>query len=285
MGQSILDAFVRFAKACDKVRALILVGSQARNENPADEYSDTDLILVANDAAYFVRSASWLQEIGTVHISFTEPTIDGQTERRVLFDGAQDVDIVLMEEDAALAALENGGAVSILSRGYRILVNKSGFRIPPQPPAAPFVPAAKEEYLNTVNDFWYHTVWTAKKLLRRELWSAKFCVDSYMKWKLLWMIEQHEHIVRRSGANTWYRGRFIERWAAADILSDLEACFAHFDPADMAKALLATMDLFRRLATEAAQAAGFPYPADADAYAADWVTAHLAFLLPEGDAP
>lgn len=279
MRQSLLDRIVRFAAESDAVTALILVGSQARTEIPADEYSDTDLLLIASDADLFTRSDAWLREIGDVHISFTEPTIDGQIERRVLFDGAQDVDFVIMLQEAATRALETGDAAFILSRGYRVLVDKAGLGIPPLPPPAPFKAATEAEFTNTVNDFWYHTVWTAKKLLRKELWTAKFCVDSYMKWKLLWMIEQHAHAISGKPVNTWYGGRFIERWAREDILRDLEHCFAHYEQADMAKALLATMALFRRLAAETAQAAGFPYPAQADAYATEWVQSRLEPLL------
>ncbi|MFH1879364.1 MAG: aminoglycoside 6-adenylyltransferase [Bacillota bacterium] len=283
MRQSILDSIVRFARTSDKVTALILIGSQARTEMKADEYSDTDVIMVVRDAGYFLRADSWLSEIGRVHLSFTEPTLDGQRERRVLFDGAQDVDFVIMDESAAAHALENGEAAFILGRGYRVLVDKRGFTMPPiasAPPTA-FAPASEAVFLNAVHDFWYHTVWAAKKLLRRELWTAKFCVDGYLKQKLLWMIEQHEHTVRRSGRDTWYGGRFIERWADKDVLRDLRETFAHYDRADIARALTETMKLYRRLAQEAATACGFPYPAHADAYATAWVIAQLAPLLPQ----
>jgi len=42
-------------------------------------------------------------------------------------------------------------------------------------------PPAQDEFLDLINDFWYHTVWTAKKLRRGELWTAQGCSDSYMK--------------------------------------------------------------------------------------------------------
>ncbi|HPF86767.1 MAG TPA: aminoglycoside 6-adenylyltransferase [Candidatus Limiplasma sp.] len=284
MQQSLLGRIIQFAAHNDAVSALILVGSRAREENPADAYSDTDLIMVAEDAAYFVASDSWLEEIGNFHISFSEPTVDGQKERRVLFDDAQDVDFVILEKEAAVRALVSGEAAGILANGYRVLVNKTGLQLPPPVPAAVFIPATEADFCNTVNDFWYHTVWTAKKLLRHELWTAKFCVDMYLKWKLLWIIEQYEHTVRRSGRYTWYRGRFIERWAANDILADLQSTFAHYDPADMAKALIQTMALFRRLSVAVAEASGFAYPAHADEYATKWVLSSLAPLIKEGDA-
>jgi len=61
----------------------------------------------------------------------------------------------------------------------------------PTSEAQPASPPAPAEFLNAVNDFWYHAVWTAKKLRRGELWIAMSCLDSYMKRRLLQMIEWH----------------------------------------------------------------------------------------------
>lgn len=48
---------------------------------------------------------------------------------------------------------------------------------------------SESEFLNLTNDFYFHNIWAAKKLLRGELWSAKMCVDAYLKNYLLKMIE------------------------------------------------------------------------------------------------
>ncbi|HPJ01658.1 MAG TPA: aminoglycoside 6-adenylyltransferase [Candidatus Limiplasma sp.] len=279
MQPSPLNAIIQFAEASDQVSALILIGSQARTRMKADAFSDIDLIMVVKDADPFIRSDTWLQAIGNVHISFTEHTVDGQMEKRVMFDDAQDVDFVIMNESAALQALKQGDAAAILSRGYRVLVDKLHLAMPQPHPLPIFTPATEPEFTNLVQDFWFHTIWVTKKLLRSEVWAAKFCVDGYMKQRLLWMIEQHEHIVRKSGDDTWYGGRFIDRWAGEDILRDLSQSFAHYDRVDIAQALAKTMLLFRRLAVEVAQNSGFVYPAHADDYAAAWVGSHLAALI------
>ena len=282
--QQLLDTIVRYAEANDAVSALILIGSQARDARKADAFSDIDLLLIVQDPEPFIRSDAWLQDISGVHISFTEHTIDGQIERRVLLDGAQDVDFVIIGEQAAAQALERGEAANILRRGYKVLVNKAHFPLPPPVPPAAFVPAEEAEFQNTVHDFWFHTVWTAKKLLRGEVWAAKFCADGYMKYKLLWMIEQHEHAVRRSGCDTWYGGRFIDSWVDESIRRELETAFAHYTREDIAAALRITMQLFRRLATETADIQGFAYPTHADEYATQWVQEHLEALLRPGKA-
>jgi hypothetical protein len=92
--------------------------------------------------------------------------------------------------------------------------------------------------------------------------------------------------VRRSGADTWYRGRFIERWAQADVLEALGRTYAHYEQADVIRALFETMDLFRRLAKETARAAALPYPEHADRYATEWVGAQFDnHIVQGGDGP
>lgn len=49
-------------------------------------------------------------------------------------------------------------------------------------------PPTHSKFLETVNDFLYHAVWTAKKLQRGELWTAKTYSDDYMKRLLLQMM-------------------------------------------------------------------------------------------------
>jgi len=126
-----------------------------------------------------------------------------------------------------------------------------------------------------VNDFWFHSVWTAKKLKRGELWTAKFCLDSYMKWKLLSIIEFYSHVKHGLEYKTWYGGRFIEEWSEKWIIDELSFCFSHYNSEDVKTALLATMRLFRSLAVEIANKLNYLYPKKADEYASAWVMSVL----------
>jgi len=61
-----------------------------------------------------------------------------------------------------------------------------------------------------VNDFWFHTVWAAKKILRGETWVAAMCVNGYLKSNLLRVMEID---ARARGEDPWHAGRFMEKWA------------------------------------------------------------------------
>ena len=115
-----------------------------------------------------------------------------------------------------------------------------------------------------VNDFVFHTIWASKKIFRGELWTAKMCIDAYLKKYLLKMIEMYS--VSKYHVDVWHDGRFLDRWAEMEILSDLEKCFAHYDREDMVSALLATQNLFTRLASQTAEMKGYKYPKEAENY-------------------
>ena len=272
--------FVSFAGCEDRIAAAIVIGSRARSDRPADAYSDLDMLLVVEDPAFFLSTDDWLRQIGAYHISFEQDTIGGLKERRVLFDGALDVDFVLLPEAAAAAALQSAEGIGILARGYRVLIDKRGLSalLPAGEGEArrrAVPPPDEAEFLHCAHDFWYHAVWTAKKLLRGEVWIAKSCLDGYMKHRLLWMIERHAHATQGPGCDTWHGGRFLDTWADAATRRGLREAFARYDAEDIGRALFATMDLFRDLAKESAGRLGFDYPAQADRAATEWVSTLL----------
>ncbi|NBD35360.1 MAG: aminoglycoside adenylyltransferase, partial [Chloroflexi bacterium] len=137
------------------------------------------------------------------------------------------------------------------------------------PPA--YEPPEEAEFLNVVNDFWYHTVWTGKHVRRGELWWGKSCCDGYLKHLLHQMLTWHTHATQPDEVDTWMRGRFLEEWADARAVAALPEIFAHYDEEDVWRALLSTMELFHWLAVETATALGYSYPHAGEAHARDLV--------------
>ncbi len=277
----LLDRFKTWAEAEPSIRGAAIIGSRARADRPADQWSDLDLIVTTTDPQPFVTTTAWLDHVGTAWITFLEPTMGGLIERRVLFEDALDVDFVFMPVES-LAALESI-ALDIVRRGVRLVLDKdgtldralNGISLPTDPPPAP--PPDEATFLNTVSDFWYHTVWTAKKLRRGELWTASGCVDNYLKWQcLLPLITWHARAAHGEQLDTWMNGRFLEQWADARAVAGLRAAFGRYDAGDLWQALLGTMALVRWLAPETAERLGYAYPAQAAAQVTAWVDACYA---------
>lgn len=110
------------------MRAAIIIGSQARTDHPADEWSDLDIILLARDPAVYWQTKEWLTAVGTPWLSFVEPTPDGRTqEHRVLFAGGLDVDFALSLAAGFQQMLEGGMPPDVADTvrwGIRFLVDK-----------------------------------------------------------------------------------------------------------------------------------------------------------------
>lgn len=276
--EDLIARFVQWAQAEDNIRAAFVIGSRARTDHPADEWSDLDVILLADDPEPFWATTDWLHPIGVPWLTFIEPLHDGRGfERRVLFEGGLDVDFVPSPVEFFRRMLDTEllpDVAALLHRGVRFLVDKEGFaerlevlRLT----ALPYQLPTEAEFLNLAHDFWYHTVWTVKKLRRGELWTAKSCCDGYLKQLLRRMLEWHTRARQGASVDTWMSGRFLEEWADARAVAALSAIFAHYDEPDVWRALLATMDLFHWLALETAQKSGYAYPADGEGRAVEIV--------------
>ena len=266
--ERLLDKFVRWAGAEEDVRAAAVIGSRARTgDHPADEFSDLDIVIVVADPQRYMAAAGWVEAIGVPWLAFVESPDGGQTmERRVLFEGGMDVDFAFMPLDPVRDMLKTGispDMADMIRRGARVVVDKDGLAAQLQ--AAAVEPQALQrpspaEYLQVVNDFWYHTVWTAKHLRRGELWWAKGCCDGYLKARLLRMLEWHARATQGSSYDTWMRGRFLEEWADPRAVMELRQAFARYDADEIWRALTATMNLFRWLSVETAGQWGYAYP-------------------------
>ncbi|MBE0699475.1 MAG: aminoglycoside 6-adenylyltransferase [Anaerolineaceae bacterium] len=259
----ILERISAWSAARPDIRALAVVGSGARVDDPADEWSDWDLLLLADEPQTYLNSEDWLGEISQPLVSMVERGEQGQIiERRVLFRGGVDVDFIILPT-ADLRTFSAEPLASILQRGICVLFDRDAVLTPQlvlvdkipkiQPPAS-------TEFSELINDFLFHTVWTAKKIKRGELWTAKSCCDGYMKERLLKMIEWYTACLSAWETQTWYSGRFLERWASPTIQQELNGIFAHYDADDLWLALDNTTRLFHLLGRQTARCMNYPYP-------------------------
>ncbi len=258
------------AESCEDILAVIVIGSQTRSSLPADRYSDLDVIMVTGHPELYLFADERISRIGDIKISFVEPTVGGGLERRMLLDGSLDVDLVVLSPEQFSGALDSHAADGIFARGCEVMFDRAGLTgrlkaICAEACRRP--PVSNEDFLNLTSDFWYHTVWAAKKICRGELWTAKMCVDSYLKDKLLTVTELYHLALHGEEYDVWHNGRMLEQWADDDVVSALSCCFGRYEKYDIIIALLSTAALFGRLAVRTAERSGFDYPAESESYA------------------
>ena len=278
-----LARLLQWAHTRADVRAVVLVGSGSRSEHAADEWSDVDLLLITDTPQPYLETADWLTALGEPLFSITERTAAGALwERRVLFASGLDADFIVLSPDSARQNFPDTPVLEILQRGRRVLLDRDGLfaswsaELAPQAAAqAAPQPPTPEAFAEVVNDFWFHAVWTAKKLRRGELWVATTCNNAYLKRLLLQMIEWVTRATPGGATDVWYDGRHMEQWAPAWILEALPAVAAHYETQDVWRALQASMALFHRMALQTAERWGYPYPAAQAEQVTAWVAARL----------
>ncbi|HEU4759772.1 MAG TPA: aminoglycoside 6-adenylyltransferase [Dehalococcoidia bacterium] len=299
------ETFGAWARARPDIRAALVVGSRARDDHPADDWADLDIIIVATDPRRYLSASDWLEDLGPVWVATRGRTNVADPEWLVVFDGAVDVDFVfipyrqtkwglralsLLSRRPGLMRLLPKGLASqaeerialssdAFRRGIRVLVDKDGLaagmrRLFSRPPS--YRPPSRRQFADAVNGFWVMVERTAKKLLRGEVYVVRRWSDSQLREMLLQMVEWHARATRGPDLDTWHDGRFLDEWADPRALQTFADVFARYDRQDSARALLAMMDLFRWLAVETAERLGYPYPADTDAAVTEWVRASLA---------
>lgn len=273
----LIERHTAWAANTPDVQAALILGSRARKDHPADEWSDLDLLVFARNPDQFIDSEEWVENIAPVCLTFTERTGDGRTwERRTLYNGGLDVDVAFNPVEWLDGILQGGippELADIIRRGVNVLVDKEGklegILNLPLPSEVLFNKPAREEFVNAASNFWYHTLWSAKHMRRGEVWWAKAGVDMHLKGLLQQMIEWHAHATRGDGYDTWLCGRFMEEWADPRAMAQLSNTFAHYDVTDISRALQSTMNLYRWLENETAAIWGYSVPIEGERMAAE----------------
>lgn len=269
----IIKNFLSFAKDEESIRAAIIVGSQARQEKTADQWSDLDLVIFSTDHTSLLKHYKWIYHISKPMITFLEKTaVGGGMERRVLFEGGLDVDFAIFPTSTLDDMLNQKEVSDVFSRGVKVLIDKDHRlkSIIPQKNKTPVIPS-KEKIMNDMHDFWYHSVLTAKKLRRGEILLSKSICDSYMKNLLVSLIKTEIKLRKGPDYDTWHGFRFFEQWADPDIIESFKKLYAPYDEKEIWHALIKTMNVYEKMAKKVCHSMGIEYPLVANRYAVQLV--------------
>jgi aminoglycoside 6-adenylyltransferase len=265
--------FFSWAQTVEDIRAAFIVGSRVREDHPADEWSDLDIIFYTTEQNHYLSNQEWLSNFGDICTSFIYETDGGEPECLTLFNGGWQVDFVINTLDNLNYMVKNKIIPNNFYRGVKVLIDKDHIAkyIMPQYSKPPQEnPISEDKFLQSVNMFWFLALYSAKQILRNELWVVKVR-DGNMKQLLLQMIEWHEKAVNGAEYDTWHAGRFLCEWASKETQIELQNSFGHFDRIDSWKALIATINLFRRLSHEIVEIKNFSYLYDLEKSVYEWI--------------
>jgi len=267
-----LDRIASWAQNRDDVNLILLLGSQARADDPADQFSDVDIVLGCLEPRRYLDYGDWIGALDKPLLTFVEPTATGgELERRVLFANGLDVDVSLI----AMATLRLWAAegmppdvLPVIRRGMRAVLDREGLapRLSAQAGSSPPIAAvpSEGEFAERTHDFLYHCLWTARKAARGELFMALQCLDGPLR-KRLFELARISGNLADGTPTTWYGARMIESRLDAGTLAKLAATCAIHDRTSIVAALNASMDLHASFCREIAKRLAFTYPLDAEA--------------------
>ena len=277
--------FVRWARSEENIRAAFVVGSRARQEHGADEWSDLDIILFARNPEDYLDRLDWIEAFHPIWLTLQQKTVAGDPERLVIFAGGYQTDFVI-QTTAVLQGipqmLASGNLPDTIRRGTRVLLDKDGdlAQMPPPSPIPARRPPSPEEFAGFVEHFWFYALYIAKQLGRGDLLSFQGGLHG-LRWMLVDLMDWHSRARCGWDLDTWHAGRFLQTWADPQTYAELALTYPPFDQAASWKALLAALQLFRRLEQETASALGMDAPRAVE----DEVWAFFQALYQEHGAP
>ncbi len=250
----ILTRIIKWGEENRPIQTMILEGSRAILQNP-DPAADFDLGIFTNKPVSLHSENEWYRNFYqvwvAVHESFLFENETIQTRLVIYADGIK-VDFAIYPAHLfEQFMLKKPWAEVLLDKKDQWNTESAGtFQgIQPEKPE-------RADFDRLVQEFWFEAYHVVKYLSRNELWQMKFR-DWSTKELLLTMIEWYSQSLTGWQANTWFRGKNIEKWAPVWINEELHSCFARYDARDSLKAFKSTLNLFKNLSGKTAVALGF----------------------------
>lgn len=217
------------------IHGVIILGSQVRAEFEGDEWSDLDVLLLADTPSDFMQSDKWLDYLGkAVCIAAEETPLNGVnmtwTVKRVLFTDNQAVDFSILPSDRVDDVLSMNAEFH--AYGYEIIydahpnilkvkIETNLVKVKEELPK----PATEVELQQTINHLLFELLFAAKKIRLHELWVAVSSINQQINNRLLQLIELHAVSVAKTSQGIRYDGRFLEQRIPQATLEKLPLCF------------------------------------------------------------
>jgi aminoglycoside 6-adenylyltransferase len=274
--QEMLDLILETARCDERIRAVIMNGSRANPNAPRDPFQDFDIVYLVKDVAPFRHNLDWIKRFGELMIlQMPEAMQDPPPEDKGYF-------VYLMQFmdgnriDLGIFPLSQLDEVRDDSLAILLLDKDNLF--------APFPPPSEREYLpkppsekafaDCCNEFWWVSPYVAKGLWRQEILYAKYTLDEYVREQLMKMLRWHIGIKTEFLINPGKMGKYFQRYLEPEFWELLLKTYSDASYESTWDALLATCDLFRRLAIPITEHFGFEYPSEDDRR----VSAHLEYV-------
>jgi aminoglycoside 6-adenylyltransferase len=244
---------------------------------PADDYSDLDLILFSLDPSLYTATSAWLHELGELWIATLNYIGPGDPEWLALFEGGIKADLLFVAAESDRLPAQMLAALpyqDVLARGVRVIYSGASEHQESSFPSASVSKTdlpSEQIFEATVNNALFAAERFAKFVRRGDFWRSQTVAIADLRRHMLILIEWHAQFHAEMKLDTWYDGRFMEKWADARVLDSLRDLDFGSDSVDKHSALSKALKLIEWLATETAARLGYAFPTPGQSKAFAWL--------------
>lgn len=246
-----------FARQDDRVCAVGIQGSRSHENSRIDEFSDLDIVFLVQDFRTFIDDPYWVDGFGERLITqypedwYTHPFDLSTTTRYVYLmqfrDGLR-LDLTLVStEDEQLESLR-----------LKILLDKDGTFTEKQiqPECYEMDLPDEKAFRDTVNEFWWLTLYVNKGICRKELHTAWTFYNALLAQTdrcLVWLL----HTQKKDAGK--FMGK-LDKVLDEDSMQRYLSLYPKMDLKDMVEKQYLLMDYFELISNQLAYALGYEIP-------------------------
>jgi aminoglycoside 6-adenylyltransferase len=274
--KQMIDLILGVAQQDEYVRAVIMNGSRANPNAPADIFQDYDIVYIVTEIASFKAEPTWIDRFGERMImqlpeDMVDPPPSGDDGYAYLIQFADGNRIDLSLYPVAKIAEMERDSLSIL------LLDKDGIIDPfPSPSDRDYQvqPPTAKLFADCCNEFWWVSTYVAKGLWREEISYAKAMQDQVVRPMLMKMLNWYIGIKTGFSISPGKHGKYFKQHLEPELWDQLMATYADADYDHTWDSLTQMGQLFRRVSSNVADHFGFEYPQAEDQN----VSAHIAHV-------
>jgi aminoglycoside 6-adenylyltransferase len=260
--KEMFDLILGTAQQDERVRAVIMNGSRANPNAPADIFQDYDIVYIVTEIASFKAEPTWIDPFGERMImqlpeDMVDPPPSGGDGYAYLIQFADGNRI-----DLSLFPVARIGEMELDSQSI-LLLDKDGIIESFPPPSdrdyLPQPPTAKL-FSDCCNEFWWVSTYVAKGLWRLEISYAKGMQDQVVRPMLMKMLTWYIAIKTGFSVSPGKYGKYFKKYLEPELWDRLMATYADADYDHTWDSLKQMGQLFRLVSRNVADHFGFEYP-------------------------
>ena len=274
--KEMFELILGVAQRDERIRAVIMNGSRANPNAPADIFQDYDIVYIVTDIASFKAEPTWIDRFGERMImqlpeDMLDPPPSGDDGYAYLIQFADGNRI-----DLSLFPIARIGEMERDSQSI-LLLDKDGVIEPFPPPSDRdylVQPPTAKLFADCCNEFWWVSTYVAKGLWREEITYAKAMQEQVVRPMLMKMLDWYIGIKTGFSVSPGKFGKYLQQYLEPELWDQLMASYAGADYNHNWDSLAQMCQLFRIVSRTVAEHSGFEYPQAEDQN----VSTHIAHV-------